>query len=267
MASPDVAAAECTPQWRSRPIPRSGDHIRLTGLIKVPGSHFLSQTAAAGVVSDARLDCGQIKNDLLIRLVDDPTEYVLRQSTSACNWALVAAAGRDLVAPLPEQPATPAMPVDSMSIVELERRLLAVKNRLAAITGEEAALKAEAAQLSELIRDTALEQEMDSLPAVDGMTAYFSPVYFVERRIDEATGKQFTTADVIEALKESGHDYLLSVGYNGNQLRALAREIKIDHDRPLPPALARVITLSSRYDVNFTPMGARKRRAAPRNEQ
>lgn len=267
MASPDVAAAECTPQWRSRPVPRPGDHIRLIALIKVPGSHFLRETAAAGVVSSVHLDYGQIKNDLLVQFVDDPTEYVLRQSTPACDWALVAAANRDLVAPMPEQPVVDATPSESMSIIGLERRLLAVQNRLAAIDGEEKALKAEAAQLSELIRTTALEQEMDSLPAVDGMTAYFSPVYFVERKIDDETGKQFTTADVTAALKESGHDYLLSEAYNGNQLRALAREIKIDHKRPLPPALNRVITLSQRFDVKFTPMGDRKRRAAPRREQ
>ena len=267
MASPDVAAATYTPEWRSRPIPQPGDHIRLVALIKEAGNHFLSEASAAGVVASAHLDQGMTRNDLLVSLVDDPLEYILRQGVPSCDWTPQIAAEPEPVAPAPEQRAEDATPIDSMSIVALERRLLAVQNRLAAIGGEEEALKKEVILLNEQIRTTALEQEMQSLPAVDGMTAYFNPVYYVKYKINEETGKPYTTQDVAAALKKCGHDYLLGEKYNGNQLRALVCEIEIDHKQPLPPALEAVLTLKQRFDVKFTPMGERKRRAAPRRDQ
>lgn len=268
MTSPDVAAAEYTPHWRGRPLPRPGDHITMVALVHTPGSHFMSQRHVSGEVDSARLR-GNLGHDMIVMLDGDPTEYTLRQATLVCDWGLQTPASRDPIvpAPIPEQPAAAAVPAESTSIVALERRLLAVRNRLAAISGEEKALKAEAEQLSRDIRDTALEQEMESLPAVDGMTAYFMPAYYVEYRINPGTGEKYTARDVTAALKECGHGYLLGEMYNGNQLRALIREIKIENEQPLPPALDQVLTLGKRYDVQFTPMGDRKRRAAPRRAQ
>lgn len=261
MTSPDVAAAAYVPQWRGRPIPRPGDLIKMLALVHTEGSQFLSQRHVGGVVDTVTLDQAVLHNDLLIRLVDDPIDYILRQATSVCDWVLEAPAVRE-----PEsepEPAPAAEPIDPTSIVALERRLLAITTRLAALKGEEEALKAEVATLNEQIRETALAEEMESLPGVDGMSAYFCPIYHVERRVDEATGKPFTTARLVEALRASGHDYLVSETANGNQVRALMREIVVEHEQDLPPALAEVAELKTRYDVRFTPMGARKTRAAP----
>jgi len=265
MTSPDVAAATYVPEWRSRPIPQPGDHIKMTALVHVEGSHFLGERVAAGIVDTSTLDTGQIKNDLLIHLVDDPTDYILRQPTRACDWALIEARV-ERAAEVPEEiPAPPA--VDPMSVVALERRLLEVQTRLKAIAGEKDALDAEVAVLNKQIRDTALAEGMETLPAVNGMTAYFCPVYYVERRVDEVTGKPYTTRDLLAALREAGATHLITETANGNQVRALVREIVVDHKQPMPPALAAVINLETRYDVRFTPMGEKKRRAAPRNEE
>jgi hypothetical protein len=270
MASPDVAAADYAPLWRSRPIPKPGDHVKLRALARAGEGHFFRQVDATGMVSRAEIRSVATAvvsiDELAVTLAGDPLEYVLRESNPACEWTLQATARHDLVDLAPESPAAPAgLPVeDPTSIVTLERRLLQVKNRLRALDGEEKALKDEEAVLSEQIRDTALEQEMESLPAVDGMTAYFSPTYFVKRRIDESTGKEFTSDDIRAALRECGHDYLIAESVNGSQLRGLVREIKIENQQPLPPALARVLDLETRHDVQFTPMGERKRRAAPR---
>jgi hypothetical protein len=264
MASPDVAAATYVPEWRSRPIPRPGDHVKLDALVRPEASHFLTECHVEGVVDTATLDIEQIRPDLLIRLVDDPTDYILR-CIPGCDWALVAAAPIEPAPPVTAVEAGP--PAETTSIVALERRLLAIQNRLEAISGEEKALKAEAVVLNGQIRETALAEEMESLPAVDGMTAYFCPVYHVERKVDEETGKPFTISDVLKALRASGHQYLISETANGNQVRALAREIVVDNEESLPPALDRVITLETRYDVRFTPMSERKHRAAPRRAQ
>lgn len=268
MASPDVAAATYAPQWRSRPIPDPGDYIKLSALISSDASHFLHQIHAEGVVDRAKICLATsgltTVEELSITLIDDPLEYRLRAKSPPCGWALMTPARRDAIPPTPEQPGPATASPQVRSIVTLERQLLAVQNRLRAIEGEKKSLEAEASALAGEIRDTALEQEMESLPAVDGMTAYFAPAYYVAYKLDEDTGKKFTPEDVRAALRECGHDYLISEGYNGNQLRALVREIKIDHQQPLPEPLARVLDLETRHDVRFTPMGERKRRIAPR---
>jgi hypothetical protein len=154
-------------------------------------------------------------------------------------------------------------PVDDLTLVGCIRRFIAVEARLTALSAEEKILKRERAQLSDRVAEMMIEQEMDSPPGVDGMTAYFTPVYYVEKNIDPDTSEEFTSDDVRDALIASNLAAMIKQQYNGNQLRALLKEYD-ENGTEWPEPLAKVVSLAKRRQLAVTPMAARKQSAAPR---
>jgi len=167
--------------------------------------------------------------------------------------------GISLTGPIEE----PASPVEDMSMVECIRRFIAVEARLNAIAAEEKVLKREKAALSDHVVEMMIEEGMDSPPGVDGMTAYLSPVYFVEKNVNPETGEEFTADDIRDALIASNLKAMIRENYHGGQLRSLMKEYD-DNGTPPPEPLAKVVTLAKRRQLAVTPMAARKQSAAPR---
>lgn len=157
----------------------------------------------------------------------------------------------------------PVSSVADMSMVECIRRFITVEARLDAIAAEEKVLKREKAELSDRVVEMMIEEGMDSPPGVDGMTAYLSPVYFVEKNIDPETGEEFTADDIRDALIASNLKAMIRQNYHGGQLRSLMKEYD-DHGTAVPEPLAKVVTLAKRRQLAVTPMAARKQAAAPR---
>lgn len=150
-----------------------------------------------------------------------------------------------------------------MNMVACIRRFIAVESRLDALEAEEKVLKHEKAQLSDRVIELMIEDEMDSPPGVDGMTAYLKPVQYVKRNIDPDTAAEFTSEQVIQALLDSGLKSMVKAGYNGNQLRALLSEYNKNGSK-VPQPLADVVTLEKRRQLAVTPMAMSKQAAAPR---
>jgi hypothetical protein len=167
--------------------------------------------------------------------------------------------GVSLTAPIEDV----AAPEDDMSMVACIRRFIAVESRLDALSAEEKVLKREKAELSDRVIEMMIEDGMDSPPGVDGMTAYLSPVYFVEKNIDPETGEEFTSDDVREALIAANLAAMIRSNYHGGQLRSLLKEYD-DNDTSPPEPLAKVVKLAKRRQLAVTPMAARKQSAAPR---
>lgn len=144
------------------------------------------------------------------------------------------------------------------------RRFIRVKSRLDELKAEIAALTREADELSERTAELMIDEGMDSPPGVDGMTASFAPVVYVEKRINPETGEPFTTEDVRDALNASGLGSLIQPSYNGSSLRAAMREYA-EHGNGIPEPLDRVVALAKRRQLRVTPMAASKRAIAPRS--
>lgn len=147
------------------------------------------------------------------------------------------------------------------TIVGCIRRFIRVQARLKELAAEEKVLEREERELSDRVIEMMIEQEMDSPPGVDGMTAYVHPVSYVEKLIDPETGEAFTTDDVKDALIAAGLKAMIRPSYNGNTLRATLIEYA-EHDE-IPEPLAKVVKLKKRRELRVTPMAASKRKAKP----
>jgi hypothetical protein len=156
--------------------------------------------------------------------------------------------------------ASPAEP-EPETMVGCIRRFIRVQARLKEIAAEEKVLEREVRELSDRVIEMMIEQEMDSPPGVDGMTAYITPVPYVDKRIDPETGEAFTTDDVKDALIAAGLKAMVKPSYNGNTLRSTLLEYA-EHGE-VPEALARVVELKKRRELRVTPMASSKRKAAP----
>lgn len=163
--------------------------------------------------------------------------------------------------PVADWPA-PAPPPSAGTITAQIRRFIYVTNRIAALKAELKTLEREKGELSDTVIDTMVEQEMDSPPGVDGMTSYLTPVYHVEKNINPDTGETYTSADVLDALRDAHLEAMISEGYNGSQMRSLMREFA-DNDQSPPDALVRVFTLVKRRELRVTQMAVGKRKASP----
>lgn len=155
-------------------------------------------------------------------------------------------------------------PICDMGMVASIREFIAVQNRLTAIEAEEKLLEAKKRELSDHVIELMIEEEMDSPPGVDGMTAYLNPVVYVEKKVNPDTGEAFTGDDIRDALVKSGLGSMIRSNYNGNQLRSLLREYD-ENQTSVPKPLAKVVTLAKRRELAITPMAERKRSAAPRS--
>lgn len=153
---------------------------------------------------------------------------------------------------------------DSLArLVDLIREFIAVKARLVALDVETKDLKAREKSLSSQVEEMLLTSGGESPPSVDGMTAYFTPTFYVENRVNEETGQKFTAEEIDQALIDSGFAEMVTTRHNASSLRALLREFE-ESGQEVPEPLARVVTLSSYRRLAVTPAGAKKRRGSPR---
>jgi hypothetical protein len=288
--APDIAAAAYVPTWRGQPLPDPGREIEMRAHFTEHGRTRYREYKIT--VASARLDQRFDGTRLVITVSGDATEYLLDEDGIATWWRYSAAEQARMKAETrisaessdPNAEALtltvtdpPMAPEDLQQVADTYRempdptdetitgrirRFIAVKQRLEAIAAEEKRLKIEAEELSDAVVEMMIEQDMDSPPGVDGMTAYLNTVYYAEKQVDPNTSERYTTDAVLAALNEAKLGSMISQGYNGNQMRALLREYE-ETGQELPEALAKVFVLRKRRVLAVTPMAAKKRDAAP----
>lgn len=161
---------------------------------------------------------------------------------------LAAAAGFRLV-PMSEGERAAATESDPETIAGKIKRAAWLK---AAITAAEKQGKAYADELEELNRELAeqmVEEDVKRTTA-GGWTAYFAPTYKLRKTSDEVT-----TEDILAALREAGHDRMVSEGYSYPGLQAYLKELHKE-GLEVPEALAKVVKLETGQEVRMRRSGA-----------
>lgn len=161
---------------------------------------------------------------------------------------LAAAAGHRLV-PMSQGELAAATESDPETIAGKIKRAAWLK---AAIDAADKQGKAYTAELEELNADLAeqmVEQDVKRTTA-GGWTAYFAPTYKLRKNSDEVT-----TEDILDALREAGHERMIKEGYSYQGLQAYLKELHKE-GMEIPEALAKVVTLDTGQEVRLRRSGA-----------